>query len=1041
MVRPTRALFASYASTLRLPKSSFPARPSNADKYVKRCTDELYQWQRAHRPAPELLSTQSGKDGRNVDGDFVLHDGPPYANGSLHVGHALNKILKDIVCRFQLSRGKRVHYVPGWDCHGLPIELKALQENSTETGSNIGQNGPTSNETTEAAVVVRNKARKLAMRAIKEQMKGFREWAVMGDWNNAYKTLDKDFEMRQLAIFKEMVERGLIYRQNKPVYWSPSSGTALAEAELEYDENHISPAVFIKFPLLEYSEALKRTFDISDHKVSLLIWTTTPWTLPANQAIAVNRALKYAVIKDPQSPSNGRLIVAESRLEHLQSFFPSNPLEVVGETLCGSDLTNGLSYLNPLRQLSGMPILHADFVSESSGTGLVHLAPGHGMDDYNVCKDLGIAAIAPVDDHGRFTSQGLPSKLSKRIEGFPVQGEGTKAILDFLENSAKFDDADTSLVLASHQFKHKYPIDWRTKKPVIIRATEQWFADVGSIQNMSLEALQSVQFVPDSGKTRLENFVLGRSQWCVSRQRAWGVPIPALYRVDDSGKVVEAIMTGETIDHIIKVFQERGIDAWWTNPKNDPAWIPPNLSGNFIRGRDTMDVWFDSGTSWTLLPKRSADQPLADVYLEGTDQHRGWFQSSLLTHIAHQSIKKGNSVPPMAPFRTLITHGFTLDQDGRKMSKSLGNVISPEQITSGSLLPPLKRKKLKCKAQNVDEKPTYDSMGSDALRLWVANSDYTKDVVIGQPILQSINSSLQKYRVTFKWLLGVLSDFKFTSSDQRPYISREHALTLADRIALHQLAQTSTAVHTAYCAHETFKAVAHLNKFISHSLSAVYFETLKDRLYAGAAADRRSAQVVLYHVLSELLSMLAPVTPLLVEEVWDFMPTQVKEAMEHPARRVWSPFKTGADERERKEMDCKIDTLLALHSEVKGLQEKARAEGSMGSSLESELWLFVPQNLVRNDGFSRHIFGKDVQSELMGLLVVSNVEILGERDSTLGDVTVWAEKTISLLGNGVRLLLGPPKNEKCPRCWRYMAAQKEELCGRCYDVVHEINGS
>jgi isoleucyl-tRNA synthetase len=541
-----------------------------------------------------------------------------------------------------------VVYVPGWDCHGLPIEIKALEavrEGSQNDGITLDAMG------------VRKAARKLASKTVKEQMKGFREWGVMANWEKAWKTMDKDYTIRQLRVFQEMVRQALIFRRYKPVYWSPSSKTALAEAELEYKDDHISTAAYVKFPIETVPEPLQSKL-LSTKKLYAVIWTTTPWTLPANRAIAVHSNLEYTVVKH----NSDLLLLASTRLPELtKSLFGKESFEVIISSIMGSELVDS-QYINILRgkDSSPQPIIHADFVSADSGSGLVHLAPGHGMDDYDVCTRLGIEAAAPVDDLGCFTSDAFPEH-PLTLEGKSVLSGGSSAVLELLGND----------VLKVHEYKHKYPYDWRTKLPVIVRATEQWFADVGHVKGDALRHLQNVRFIPEAGRPRLESFVKGRSEWCISRQRSWGVPIPALYGEDGS-----ALLTVESVEHIITRMAEKGVDAWWTDSEDESAWALPGLSGTYKRGKDTMDVWFDSGTSWTQTEQQ------ADVYLEGTDQHRGWFQSSLLTHTS-------GSARDGAPFKTLITHGFTLDQQGKKMSKSIGNVIAPSQIIDGSLLPPV----------------------------------------------------------------------------------------------------------------------------------------------------------------------------------------------------------------------------------------------------------------------------------------------------------------------------------------------------------------
>jgi isoleucyl-tRNA synthetase len=1064
MLAPTRVLRASWSSTLRLPKSSFPPRPSPAknSEYLRRCTEDLYAWQRSNdrfadpRKLGNVSYASSGgpADDKKLNAaphTFTLHDGPPYANGPLHVGHALNKITKDIICRFEVTQGKQVSYIPGWDCHGLPIEIKALQAQKKDA-------------TQISPIGVREAARKLATRTIEEQKRGFKEWAIMGDWDNSYKTMERGFEIRQLEVFKTMFEKGLIYRQNKPVHWSPSSRTALAEAELEYDEGHKSLTAFVRFPILVSEELRDGALKGVEGEVNVVIWTTTPWTLPANSAIAVHKDMEYCLVRDSDQ-NNELTLVATSRVKEYETVL-ERELSVILSGLRGSDLAGQLQYENPFQKARGLqPVIHADFVTDSSGTGLVHLAAGHGMDDYHVCHALGFAAFAPVDDAGAFTKDAFPEQ-PELLEGLLVADEkktGSNAVCDYLEKQG--------LLRGKQVYRHKYPIDWRTKQPIITRATEQWFANVESIKDASMKAITDVQFVPETGRSRLESFIQGRSQWCISRQRAWGVPIPALYKVE--GATLEATMDSKTIAHIINVIKERGINAWWTDAQDDPAWTPKHLTGTFVRGRDTMDVWFDSGTSWTLLPPQS-DQPVADVYLEGTDQHRGWFQSSLLTHVATQAY--ATSVVK-APYRYLITHGFTLDSEGRKMSKSLGNVISPMQIMSGELLPPIKRKKQK--GQAAKEAPanpgaqTYDAMGSSALRLWVASSDYTRDVTIGQPVLLSINQALHKYRVTFKWLLGIFSlpssPPNFSSfQDLAP--EEPENVNLADRLAIHRLVQVSHEVHTCYARYEFFKGVNVLNKYISNDLSAFYFETLKDRIYTGNKRDCQDIQRVLGLIFYELLKILAPVTPLLVEEVWDHVPQALKDQSTHPARAHWIPLST-PERLSTQQMETMLTEINALGAAIKGAQERLRADKKIGSPLESEVTLYINREAAASfsNSFATCTLAKPQQprameEQLASLFVVSGfrIRISSQPSSTdsntsspaldfetenPGDLKArssWSvDETIepakdgegAWLAHGAMVVVHPPTGEKCPRCWRFVKGVEEEICGRCEHVV------
>jgi isoleucyl-tRNA synthetase len=813
-------------------------------------------------------------------------------------------------------------------------------------------------------------------------MKGFKEWGIMADWEKAWKTMDKTFETKQLEVFQEMVKRDLIFRRYKPVYWSPSSRTALAEAELEYKDDHVSTAAYIEFPIVKLPEEWKAKFpDVSN--VSAVIWTTTPWTLPANRAIAFHKDLEYCVLRTGQAPEH-QLVVAKSRLAEVEKIFHDRgkfkdldlKFEIVVDSMLGAEL-EGARYTNVLRGKTSepLPLIHADFVSADSGSGLVHCAPGHGMDDYEVCTRLGIRAAAPVDDLGNFTADALPDE-PEVLKGKFVLGDGNEEVLKILGKHQK--------TIAVHKYKHKYPCDWRTKLPVIIRATRQWFADVGSVKDNALQFLEDVRFIPETGRARLESFVKGRTEWCISRQRAWGVPIPALY--NENG---EALLTNASVAHIVSVINQRGIDTWWTDPLDDPAWIAPGLSGSYTRGKDTMDVWFDSGSSWTQTPQQ------ADVYLEGTDQHRGWFQSSLLTHTC-ASESEG------APYKTLITHGFTLDQEGRKMSKSIGNVITPSQIMDGSLLPPVVTKKKRAFTGS-------QALGPDALRYWVASCDYTRDVVIGQAVLKSNHAALLKYRVILKMLLGSMHAS-----------ARTAPVTKMDQIALSQLREVMAEVASSYDNFEFYRGVYALNKYINGDLSAFYLEAAKDRLYCGDGGG------VVEEIFHGLLRMLTPVVPRLVEEAWDHRPQWMKdEEQSHPFHRTLDQSLTSRGIKVDEKIRDDVPWLLNANAAIKTAQEEARAQKIVGSSLQSLVVLQLPESALE-------LFGR-YSDELASIFVVSSVEINGEVD---GEWEFSAEFDIPS-GKGVAYVL-PPKEAKCPRCWRYAAPADDDLCKRCEEAVRVL---
>ncbi len=942
------------------------------------------------------------------------------------------------MCRIKLAQGNRVSYVPGWDCHGLPIELKALEHHDWKKG---GDHDP---------LAVRKAARAFAEAAVQEQMSGFKSWGVMGDWAGHWKTMDKDFELRQLSVFKELARKGLIYRRHKPVYWSPSSGTALAEAELEYKDDHVSTAALVKFPLVRHP------FSHDGQLVSAVIWTTTPWTIPANQAIAVRKDLEYVVVR---SKAHGNLLLAKSRLDFV-SMLINEGLRDVQQAVSGSGLLDAQTKYRSLFNIhdSDRPLFHADFVKSDAGTGLVHCAPGHGMDDYHALWPLiqakEIAILAPVDSKGCFTGDAVPNDGSL-LQGQNVLTDGNKAVLNLLKEQES--------LMVSYKYVHTSPYDWRTKEPVIVRATAQWFADVSSVRNETIASLENVNFFPAGGKVRLTSFVQNRSEWCISRQRAWGVPIPALYKVDND----EAVLTAESIEHIISVIEERGVDAWWSDAANEPSWISPHILQHgrvedFRRGTDTMDVWFDSGTSWTQLPGGipSNGKPLADVYLEGTDQHRGWFQSSVLTRVAYQQSTQ-NFVVPTAPFGHLITHGFTLDEKGKKMSKSEGNVIAPDEIIRGATYPPnsLKKDRRKGKAGSFPA-----SLGPDALRLWVASSDFTKDIIVSDTVIKSVHSALHKYRVTIKLLLGALKGFDPTNL--MPY----HELGQMDQIALYQLSHVTQVVRTAYENNEFYKAISAVNRWINTDVSGLYVEAIKDSLYCdnSRSRTRRATQTTLHHILTELQAMLAPVTPLLIEESWEHAPDSIKASDVHPLRRLWKPT---PEQWNNVEIDVMLPVLLATNAAVKSALERARSAKLMGSSLESFVTLMAPNkpsgkqalNVWRGSAMQQMLVVSDLCTSLDGEKGISELD---HDMSARAEIQVWMYKESIELPDGSKgwALVQKPKSSKCARCWRYRADGKaynddlkvskagitdthiavkdtrvEQLCVRCRNVVLDLH--
>ncbi|KAJ2548525.1 isoleucine-tRNA ligase [Coemansia sp. RSA 1933] len=962
-----------YSHTLSLPKTEFPLRANAARRekqFRERCTDQLYDWQLKNNKGPQ----------------FVLHDGPPYANGDLHIGHFMNKVLKDIINRYQVLQGKRVLYIPGFDGHGLPIEQKALESLKGRDRDSLDP------------MEIRNLARDFALNAVSKQTASFREYAVMGDWENRYLTLDSAYEADQLEIFREMFLRGYIYRQNKPVYWSPSSRTALAEAEVEHNEKHVSTSVYVKFPLTrESAEKLG-----AGENAYALIWTTTPWTLPANGAIAVHPDMEYVLVdvsqENPDKGSSYTMLVAKGQLEKVQEMLEPGAKVDILRSLAGKDL-DGLLYNSVLRNQT-CKIMLADYVTEDSGTGLVHSAPGHGKEDYEFGLANGLSVYSPVDDYGRFTSA-----AGQVLAGKEVLGAGTDAVLEIL--------AGLGVLLHKEKFVHSYPYDWRTKKPIIQRATPQWFANIRELKNSACNSVNYVNIVPESGRRRLKAFVTGRSEWCISRQRVWGVPIPVLY---ESGSG-EPLISKESIDHIIDVIRKNGgSDAWWTLPAE--AFVHPSYQGNgktYIKGSDTMDVWFDSGSSWKHLESRVETRTgaYADVYLEGSDQHRGWFQSSLLT---------SNAVRGVAPYKTLVTHGFTLDEHGRKMSKSIGNTLVPSMVIDGG--------------KDKKKEPAY---GVDLLRLLIGSTDYTQDVSFGPTIFAGFAETIRKIRGTMRFMLGNLDGFT------KELAVEYKDMRSIDRYMLHELYSFKQKSTAAFDSLEFYRAMQSLNQFTNVTLSAFYFDVSKDCLYANSVSDlsRRSVQTVIFHTLVNYTTTLAPITPHLAEEVWEFC-KQVRVGFGHDGFSVFQePWDQTSSEWDNQELAGEWDALRLVRGLANKAIEATRQSRAIGSSLEAELDIYVP--------LETHI-GRTLvkyKDDLRQLCITSDVrihDISKDSDCNLGagcdDGVFVSEEHVALFGTetAVRVKCRRSSFHKCPRCWNFHSVEVEALCTRCDKAITPQDG-
>jgi isoleucyl-tRNA synthetase len=970
----------SYKDTVNLPKTQFDMR-ANA---VKR-EPELQKFWADHQIYEKLSQTNPGEP-------FILHDGPPYANGALHIGHAMNKTLKDIINKYQLLKGRKVRYVPGWDCHGLPIELKVLQAMKPEERRNL------------TPIELRHRAKEWALGQQRQQCASFMRYGVWGDWEHPYLTMTPEYEAAQIGVFGQMVLKGYIYRGLKPVHWSPSSQTALAEAELEYPEGHTSRSIYAAFPIVSLAESAQ-AFSPYLSELGVAIWTTTPWTIPANLAVAVNPELTYAVVevneKDvsaddlgaiaQQATETGKssgiffryLIVAKELVERLSKLLDVS-LTVKAE-LPGKALELS-TYRHPLFERESPIVIGGDYVTTESGTGLVHTAPGHGEDDFRVGQQYGLPVLSPVDDAGNFTAEAGP------FAGLNVLKDANAAVIEAL--------MEAKSLLKEEIYPHRYPYDWRTKQPTIFRATEQWFASVEGFRDEALKAIAQVRWIPEQGENRITAMVADRSDWCISRQRSWGVPIPVFYD-EETG---EPLLNEDTINYVQSIFAEKGSDAWWELPIEELLPEPYRSNGrSYRKGMDTMDVWFDSGSSWAAVAEqREGLRYPVEMYLEGSDQHRGWFQSSLLTSVATNGC---------APYKTVLTHGFVLDEQGRKMSKSLGNVVDPSVVIEGG--------------KNQKAEPPY---GADVLRLWVSSVDYSSDVPLGKNILKQMSDVYRKIRNTARFLLGNLHDFD-PAKDAVPY----EQLPELDRYMLHRITEVFTEVTEAFESFQFFRFFQTVQNFCTVDLSNFYLDIAKDRLYISAAdaLRRRSCQTVLAVAIENLARAIAPVLSHMAEDIWQFIPY---------ATPYESVFESGwvklEDEWKNPELAVSWQQLRRIRFEVNKVLEQARAEKAIGSSLEAKVLLYVPDLELRqklqlmNPTDSLSSNGVD---ELRYLFLTSQVELL-DSPAPLADLKYQSQS--DALGVGV----ADADGQKCDRCWNYslqVGEFKEHplLCERCIPAL------
>lgn len=867
-----------------------------------------------------------------------------------------------------MMRGKIVHFIPGWDCHGLPIELRALAE--------CGEQAKTL-----SPMEIRQKAREFAERTIERQRAAFIRWGVMADWDNCYYTFDKQYEAKQLEVFHQMFDKGYIYQDYKPVFWSPSTRTALAEAELEYNQQHVSRSIYVKFPLLKTPSKITSE---NASSINALIWTTQPWTIPANQAVCYMPNAKYSLVK---CLNTEELYLLGAECIDSTAAILETQFEIL-QTVNGSDLEGGVC-THPTIPGRQSRLLPANHVTMQKGTGLVHTAPAHGMEDYSVASQHELSVDCLVDEDGIFT-EAAGSDLQNKF----VLTEGNETVIQMLQGS--------KMLLKEDDVQHSYPYDWRTKKPVIIRSSKQWFIDTGKIKDQAQELLKKVKMVPQSAMNSMLAMLDRRTYWCISRQRCWGVPIPVFYHKETA----EPLINKYTRDHLINLMKEHGTDCWWTLPLDQlltkEILIKSGGSdvSNYVKGEDILDIWFDSGISWANV--LSDVDNIADVYLEGKDQLGGWFQSSLLTSVA---VKK------QVPFRKLIVHGFTLNETGEKMSKSLGNVVDPDIVINGG--------------QDLNQDPPY---GADILRWWVAESNVFTEVLIGQKILQAAKEDVFKLRNTLRFLLGNLYNF----NPEIDRVSNEEML-LVDQYMLHLLQDYGIKVTEAYKEYDFGKVIRLMLAFINRELSNFYFSIIKDRLYCEDEKHpkRRSCQTVLDEALDVITRSVAPILPHLAEEIFQHLsntkePLSVFHTGWIKTSSVWK--KPGIVEA--------IEGACAIRdSFLSSIPGKNTSEYDVTIIIEPSLLLELMEQLQKDQVSST--------SELNELMMASHTTLLTSvpRDLPADTDLIDGKFIINLEGGDLIeesryvVIVQQAAKEKCPRCKKYTSDMALNPCPRCLEVI------
>ena len=929
-----------YKKTLNLPNTAFPMKGNLAQREPER----LKKWNEADL-YNKIRQEFAGRP------KFVLHDGPPYANGEIHIGHAVNKVLKDIIVKSKSLSGFDAPYVPGWDCHGLPIELQVEKK--------IGKAG-----VKVSPAVFRKACREYAGKQVNIQKEAFIRLGILGDWDHPYLTMDFAFEADIVRSLGKISQNGHIAKGAKPVHWCTDCGSALAEAEVEYEDKH-SPAVDVRFQVVDEDGFLSRCHHVPEHEgsgpLSVVIWTTTPWTLPANQGVALNPDLEYAVVQCEKDGNKERLVVAEGLLKDAMLRYDIENYHVIAYCK-GSELEHQLLQ-HPFYDRQ-VPIILGDHVTTEAGTGAVHTAPGHGQDDYVVGLKYGLPVDNPVGNDGVF----LPN--TEIFAGEHVFNANAH-VLEVLEQQGK--------LLHHVAILHSYPHCWRHKTPIIFRATPQWFIsmDKNKLREQALSEVKRVVWIPEWGQARIESMIEGRPDWCISRQRTWGVPI-TFFVHKETGELHPR--TAELIEQVALRIEQQGIEAWF---ELEAAELLGDEAEHYEKMTDTLDVWFDSGvTHACVLEKREQLHFPADLYLEGSDQHRGWFQSSLLASVAMNEV---------APYKAVLTHGFTVDADGKKMSKSKGNVVAPQSVMK--------------------------NLGADVLRLWVAGTDYRGEMSVSDEILNRTSDGYRRLRNTARFLLSNLDDF-----DPAQHAVEDKDLLALDRWVVDRAFTLQEEVKAAYETYQFQHIYQKVHHFCVIDLGGFYLDIIKDRQYTAKADGlaRRSAQTAMYHVLEALTRWLAPIISYTADEIWQYLPGKRSESV---FLETWYQGLVQLDEDSALNREF-WQKVMAVRAAVGKELEKSRAKGDIGSSLNAEIELYC--NAEFFDDLNR------LSDELRFIFITSNASVMVEGKAP--------EDAIQTEIDGVKLRVIVSEHEKCVRCWHQRpdvgtTAEHPELCGRCVENV------